>query len=74
MQLGERLCRSPEEFRAWSQNIGHQKVLTTFTSYGAVSAQRQAALIRNLGDVDENNAERLAAIVAETVRKYRTGT
>ena len=22
-QLGEHVCRSPEEFKAWSQNIGH---------------------------------------------------
>ena len=32
--LGEKLCRSPEEFKAWSQNLGHEKVLTTFISYG----------------------------------------
>jgi integrase/recombinase XerD len=37
-QLGERLCQSPEAFKAWSQNLGHEGVLTTLTSYGAVSA------------------------------------
>ncbi len=47
-QLGERVCTSPEEFKAWSQNLGHENVLTTFTSYGAVSARRQAELIRGL--------------------------
>lgn len=74
VQLGERLCRSPEEFKAWSQNIGHEKVLTTFTSYGQVSPQRQAALIRGLGDgKDDVDGDRLAALVAETVRKYRAG-
>ena len=26
--LGEKLCRSPEEFKAWSQNLGHEGVLT----------------------------------------------
>ena len=25
--LGERLCRTPEEFKAWSQNLGHEQVL-----------------------------------------------
>ncbi|TNC66559.1 hypothetical protein [Rubellimicrobium roseum] len=25
---------SPEEMKAWSQNLGHSDVLTTFTSYG----------------------------------------
>jgi integrase len=28
--LGERRCRTPEEWKAWSQNIGHEKVLTTY--------------------------------------------
>jgi integrase len=48
-QLGERLCRTPEEFKAWSQNLGHEQVLTTFSSYGHVRSDRQAELIRSLG-------------------------
>ncbi len=48
-QLGERLCRTPEEFKAWSQNLGHEQVLTTFSSYGNLTGRRQAELIRNLG-------------------------
>lgn len=46
--LGETLCQSPEQFKAWSQNLGHEKVLTTFTSYGAVSMNRQAEIIAAL--------------------------
>ena len=49
VQLGERVCKTPEEFKAWSQNLGHEHVLTTFTSYGAVAYHRQAELIRGLG-------------------------
>jgi integrase len=48
VQLGERLCRTPEEFKAWSQNLGHEKVLTTFSSYGEVAPERQADIIRHL--------------------------
>jgi integrase len=48
-QLGERLCQTPEEFKAWSQNLGHEQVLTTFSSYGNVRGDRQAELIRRLG-------------------------
>lgn len=33
-QLGQQVCRSPEEFKAWSQNLGHEHVMTTFNSYG----------------------------------------
>ena len=49
-QLGERLCRTPEEFKAWSQNLGHEQVLTTFYSYGQVARDRQAELIRAMAD------------------------
>jgi integrase len=47
-RLAEQRCRTPEDFKAWSQNLGHDETLTTFTSYGAVSADRQAEIIRRL--------------------------
>ncbi len=37
---------SPEAVKAWSQNLGHTDVLTTFTSYGEVPIHRQGELIR----------------------------
>ena len=46
--LGQRLCRTPEEYKAWSQNLGHEGVLTTFTSYGTVPADRQAGIMEEL--------------------------
>ncbi len=49
VQLGQEVCRTPEQFKAWSQNLGHEKVLTTFLSYGEVAYQRQGEIIRNLG-------------------------
>lgn len=59
VKLGEQLCKTPEEFKAWSQNLGHAKVLTTFMSHGAVSEGRQAELIERLGKetVDEPSRE-----------------
>lgn len=48
VQYGERLCKNPEEFKAWSQNLGHSHVLTTFTSYGEVPAYRQCEIIKGL--------------------------
>ena len=36
VQLGQKVCQTPEQFKAWSQNLGHEKVLTTFLSYGEV--------------------------------------
>jgi hypothetical protein len=48
-QFGERVCETPEAFKAWSQNLGHENVLTTFASYGQVATPRQAELMRELG-------------------------
>ena len=47
VRLGQEICTTPEQFKAWSQNLGHEKVLTTFLSYGEVSYHRQGELIRN---------------------------
>ena len=54
---GERLCRNAEEFKAWSQNLGHEQVLTTLFSYGEVAASRQAAIIHELGQPKAGNSQ-----------------
>lgn len=43
-----RLLQTPEEFKVCSQNLGHDKVLTTFLSYGQVESHRQGEIIRSL--------------------------
>ena len=48
VQLGQGICKSPEEFKAWSQNLGHESPLTTLINYGEVACQRQGEIIRNL--------------------------
>ncbi len=62
VQVGEQRCRTPEEFKAWSQNIGHESVMTTFRSYGNVSVERQGELIKGL---DGKNI----AITPETIKE-----
>jgi integrase/recombinase XerD len=47
-RLGERLCRTPEEWKAWSQNLGHESESTTFVGYGHVPTHRQAEIMRTL--------------------------
>ena len=54
VMLGEQLCSTAEEFKSWSQNLGHDGVLTTFVSYGEVPGRRQAQVIRNLGQNARN--------------------
>ena len=46
--LGQTMCQSPEEFKAWSQNLGHEQVLTTLYSYGEVQQSRQGEIIQQL--------------------------
>lgn len=63
-KLGETVCTTPEEFKAWSQNIGHDQVMTTFTNYGSVSGDRQAAIIAGLSRKPAE-AEANAALLAD---------
>ena len=63
-QLGERLCRTAEEFKAWSQNLGHEQVLTTFSSYGQVARERQAETHPDIGGTARTTRQR---------RSYRAG-
>lgn len=46
--LGMQISRTPEMFKAWSQNMGHDSVLTTALTYGRVEDQRQRAIIKGL--------------------------
>jgi integrase/recombinase XerD len=48
--LSGRICKSPEEYKAWCKNLGHENVLTMFSSYGGISRHRQAEIIRDLGE------------------------
>ena len=71
-RLGEQICPTIESFKAWSQNIGHEKMLTTLTSYGTVPAAKQAELIRALGEKKPiSEDERIAAIVEQTMRRMQ---
>jgi integrase/recombinase XerD len=65
VQLGKRLCRTPEEFEAWSKNLGHEHMLTTFRSYGNIDPHSQGELIKSVGcdRKDENKLDQLMEMV-----------
>jgi integrase len=44
-ELSREHCRTPEDYKAWSQNMGHEDVMTTFRSYGSVAPGRQVELM-----------------------------
>lgn len=47
-RFGQQVCKTPEQYKVWSQSLGHEDVLTTFTSYGSVSSERQGEIMRAL--------------------------
>jgi integrase len=74
--FAERTCRTPEEFKAWSQNLGHNDVLTTFFSYGQVPEQRQADLMKNLANrpAASDGADALARAAMSVLRELGVRT
>jgi integrase len=71
VQLGQEVCKTPEQFKAWSQNLGHEEVLTTFRNYGEVAYQRQGEIIRGLA-TPQPTVQSDAKEIAEAVfKKFR---
>lgn len=70
VQLGEDVCQSPEQFKAWSQNLGHEKVLTTFLNYGEVACHRQGEIIRGLATPQQaqSGADEIAEALIKKLR------
>ena len=42
-EVKTKFSQTAEQFKAWSQNLGHEKVLTTFLSCGQVQTPRQGS-------------------------------
>jgi len=72
--LGEKVCQTPEDFKAWSQNLGHEKVLTTFYSYGEVSPRRQGEIIQGLASSPHRSAQTSVEELAKAVVRELRGS
>ena len=71
VRLGETRCQTPEDFKAWSQNLGHEGVLTTFYSYGEVSNRRQGEIIRGLASEQPATFSDVTEFAKAVVREMR---
>ena len=72
VNFGSKVCQTPQEFKAWSQNLGHEAVLTTFDSYGYVNERDQREIILRLepGRSDqESEVERIAEAVVRRLNR-----
>jgi integrase len=77
VRLGQSVCQTPEEFKSWSQNLGHDKVLTTFLSYGQVERSRQGEIIRGLAApqaADQADVREIVRAVVWEMRRSGVGT
>jgi integrase len=71
VQLGQARCSNAEDFKAWSQNLGHENVLTTLTSYGEVPHQRQGEIIRGLASFQKAVQPDISEIADAVFRRFR---
>jgi integrase len=69
VRLGQDVCTTPEEFKAWSQNLGHEQVLTTFLSYGEVTCPRQGEIMRGLANPQQAGQSDVRDIAVEAFKK-----
>lgn len=73
VRLGQSVCQTPEAFKAWSQNLGHDKVLTTFLSYGQVESPRQGEIIRGLATPPLAASSDVGELAKALIREMRVG-
>jgi integrase len=57
VRLGQKVCTTWEEAKAWSQNLGHADIVTTNVDYGRIDDETQIAVVRRLGHSDTNQVE-----------------
>jgi integrase len=71
VRLGQDVCKTPEHFKAWSQNLGHESVLTTFLSYGEVGCDRQEEIINGLATPQKASQSDANEIADALFRRFR---
>lgn len=69
VNLAEKYCKTPEEFKAWSQNLGHEQVLTTFNSYGQINPHRQGEIIAGIALKPAEDPDKIRQQIKELVAK-----
>jgi integrase/recombinase XerD len=55
--LAQTCCGNAQELKAWSQNLGHENISTTLTSYGKIDPHSQGEILAGLGLKASNGDE-----------------
>jgi integrase len=65
--LMQTVCRTPQQIKAWSQNLGHENVATTLTSYGTIDPHQQGEVIGTISlepsELEDGLIARIRALV-----------
>ncbi len=70
-QYGIVNCPNAEALKAWSQNLGHEKVLTTLLNYGQVATVRQGEIMQEMAKPRDTVQSNAAEIAEAVLRKMR---
>jgi integrase len=62
--LMQTACRTAQQIKAWSQNLGHENVATTLTSYGTIDPHLQGEVIAAISFTAPNDSELKAKLRA----------
>ena len=57
VQIAYQRKLTPAQLKAWSQNLGHESLLTTLTSYSKISLEMQGQLIAESTEVTADDAD-----------------
>lgn len=76
VHIALKCCRTPEELKALSQNIGHEQVMTTLRSYGTLDDHRVSDVLGGIDFSGKNTREGdiPAADVEKFLRQYSRKT
>ncbi|WP_136057657.1 hypothetical protein [Candidatus Halocynthiibacter alkanivorans] len=72
--LGDKLCRTFEERKAWSLNLGHSTERITETHYGKMPDQRRAGIIENLSAEDVLSEDEKELVMDFYENRFPRGT
>ncbi|MDX9859217.1 MAG: site-specific integrase [candidate division Zixibacteria bacterium] len=61
-RLGQELCRNPAQLKTWSQNLGHEDVMTTMVSYGKIDPFNQGKIMEEIASQVLDDKDRPATV------------
>lgn len=72
--LGDKICRTPEQRKAWSLNLGHSSEAVTWAHYGRVDDARKAAIFAEFGQIKSWTDEELLLMLSYHEHQLCLGT